>query len=362
MSVYPGNTGDPTTVPEQVEKLRRRFGLEHVVLVGDRGMLTQTQIDTLKEHPGLGWISALRAPAIRKLAGEGGPLQLSLFDETNLAEIASPDFPGERLIACYNPLLAEARRRKRCELLAETEKALQKIARQVARRTKKPLGKAEIGLKVGKIINQHKVGKHFDLTIEEGLLRYERFEEAIQREAALDGIYVIRTSEPPERLSPADTVRGYKSLSAVERLFRSLKGIDLLVRPIRHRQERRVRAHIFLCMLAYYVQWHMRRALAPLLFDDEELGESRKTRDPVAPAKPSSAAKKKKAERITPDGLPVHSFNTLLAELATRCRVKTRLKADPDGPLCSQLTQPTPLQKQALQLLDSLYPVTGNSQ
>ncbi len=269
VEVYPGNTGDPTTVPDQVEKLRTRFGLDHIVLVGDRGMITQTQVDKLKNHPGIGWITALRSGAIRKLA-QGGHLQMSLFDEQNLAEITSPEFPGERLIACFNPLLADERRRKRNELLEATEKDLQKIAGQVARRTKTPLSKAEIGVKVGKVINRRKMGKHFQLSIDDNEFSFSRKEESIRREEALDGIYVIRTSEPKEQISAEDTVRGYKNLSRVERMFRCMKSIDLLVRPIRHRDENRVRAHIFLCMLAYYVQWHMRKALAPLLFDDED--------------------------------------------------------------------------------------------
>ena len=355
VDVYPGNTGDPTTVPDQVEKLRGRFGLSRVVLVGDRGMLTQTQIKHLKAYPGVGWISALRSPAIRKLV-ESGVLQMSLFDRQNLAETSSPEYPGERLVACMNPLLKEERRRKRRELLGMTEPLLEKIVRQVARRTKKPLGKDEIGLKVGKVINAFKVGKHFKLRIEDGQFTWERNEASIQREEALDGIYVIRTSEPRERLSAEDAVRQYKSLSQVERLFRTLKGIDLRVRPIRHRTEAHVRAHIFLCMLAYYVEWHMRQALAPLLFDDEELGADRKVRDPVAPARPSASARRKKAKRVREDGLPVHSFETLLRALATRCRNMCRMKSAPAGVTIRQLTEPTSLQARAAELLVA-YPV-----
>ncbi|HLE36524.1 MAG TPA: IS1634 family transposase, partial [Candidatus Acidoferrales bacterium] len=272
LQVYPGNTGDPSTVPDQVHKLREQFGLQQVVLVGDRGMLTQTQIDKLKQYPGLGWISALRSSAIRDLV-QAGTLQLSLFDEQNLAEISSPEFAGERLIACHNPLLAEERARKREELLKATEKALERIARQVHRRTKTPLTAAEIGQKAGAVVNRFKMGKHMELTIKDGAFGYARRSQNIEREAALDGIYVIRTSEPPSRLSAADTVRSYKNLAQVERAFRCLKGIDILVRPIRHRDEQRVKAHLFLCMLAYYVEWHMRRVLAPLLFDDEQLDQ-----------------------------------------------------------------------------------------
>ena len=355
VEVYPGNTGDPTTVPDQVEKLRQRFGLSRVVLVGDRGMLTQTQIQHLKAYPGVGWISALRSPAIRKLV-ESGALQMSLFDHQSLAEIVSPEYPGERLVACLNPLLRDERRRKREALLGMTAGALEKIAGQVARRTKKPLGKDEIGLKVGKIINRFKVGKHFKLRIEDSHLAWERDEAAIQREEALDGIYVIRTSEPRKRLSAENAVRQYKSLSRVERLFRTLKGIDLRVRPIRHRTEAHVRAHIFLCVLAYYVEWHMRQALAPLLFHDEELDADRKVRDPVAPARPSASARRKKAKRVREDGLPVHSFETLLRALATRCRNMCRMKSAPAGVTIEQLTEPTRLQARAAELL-AAYPV-----
>jgi len=358
LQVYPGNTGDPKTVPDQVNKLREQFGLQQIVLVGDRGMLTQMQIDKLQQYPGLGWISALRSSAIRQLV-QGGTLQLSLFDQKNLAEISSPEFPGERLVACYNPILAAQRAHKRQDLLKATENGLDKIVREVARRTKTPLSAAEIGKKVGAVLNRHKVGKHFELTIKDGQFCYARRPTQIEREAQLDGIYVIRTNEPRSRLSAEDTVRSYKNLAQVERAFRCLKDIDLLIRPIRHRDEQRVRAHLFLCMLAYYVQWHMRRALAPLLFEDEELDDNRKTRDPVAPAKASASAKRKKADRVTSDGLPIHSFETLLLELATRCRNWSRVKSDPNSAPFSHLTEPTPLQQRAFDLLRVL-PVTGN--
>ena len=351
VEVYAGNTGDPTTVPDQVEKLRSRFGLERVVLVGDRGMLTETQIGKLKQHPGLGWVSALRAGAIRELA-DGGALQLSLFDEQNLAEIRSPAYPGERLVACYNPLLAEERKRKREELLAATEKELARIGKAVARRKKTPLKKDEIGLKVGAVVNRFKMGKHFELRIEDGLLRWSRREESIRREAEMDGIYVIRTSEQEgPSWSAADTVRRYKSLAQVERAFRTLKGIDLLVRPIFLRTADHVRAHIFLCLLAYYIEWHMRRSLAPLLFADEQLPGDRLSRDPVAPAEPSAAAKNKKQQRQTDDGIPLHSFSTLLADLGTRCRNSCRATSDRSGSTFQLLTAPTPLQTRAVQLL-----------
>jgi transposase len=350
VEVYPGNTADPTTVPDQVEKLRKHFGLGRVVLVGDRGMLTQTQIDKLKDYPGLGWISALRSHGIRKLVNSG-IVQMSLFDEKNLAEIHSPEFSDERLVACYNPILAEQRQQKREKLLSATEKGLEKIAKEVARRTKTPLDKVEIGKKVGKAIKRYKVGKHFAVTIEDGAFSFFRKEESIRRESALDGIYVIRTSESAECISAEDTVRSYKRLEQVESAIRCMKGIDLLVRPIHHRTEDHVRAHIFLCMLAYYVEYHMRKALAPLLFDDEELDERRKRRDPVKPAKPSDSAKRKKTVRLTPDGLEVHSFQTLLAELATLSRNRCRVKSDPVGPTFYELTEPTPLQKRAFELL-----------
>jgi len=358
VEVYPGNTGDPTTVADQVDKLRDRFQLSHVVLVGDRGMLTQPQIDKMKTHPGLGWITALTSLAIRDLVAAGA-LQLSLLDEKNLAEIASPVYPGERLMVCHNPLLEEERGRKRRELLEATEKQLAKIDKQVARRTKKPMKAAEIGLKVGKLLGRYKMGKHFQYSIGEGTFAWSRREESIQQEAKLDGIYVIRTSEAAERLSAEDTVRSYKSLSQVERAFRSLKGIDLLVRPIRHRSEDRVPAHIFLCLLAYYVEWHLRRAWAPLLFEDEELPEQRRRRDPILPAASSESAKRKKATHQTADGFPVHSFQTLMAELASRARVTYELQSDSSSPTFQQVPEPKPLQAKAYQLLASL-PVAGN--
>jgi hypothetical protein len=350
VEVYPGDTGDPTTVPAQVAKLRERFGLSRVVLVGDRGMLTETQLDTLRQFPGVGWISALRGPAIRDLV-ETGAVQLSLFDTPHLAEITAPEYPDERLIACFNPLLAEERRRTRQDLLAATENAFAAIAREVARRRKTPLTAAEIGVKVGRVRNRFKVGKHFGLTIGDGGFRWIRREESIRRESALDGIYVIRTSEPHTQLSAPDAVRTYKRLALVERVFRCLKGSELRVRPIHHRTATRVRAHFFLCLLAYYVEWHMREALRPLLFDDEQLAPDRTTRDPVAPAQLSASAKRKKAARRTADGLPVHSFETLLLSLGTRCRNTCRMPSDPSAPRVQQLTEPTPLQARAMALL-----------
>ena len=356
VEAYPGNTGDPTTVPDQAHKLRDRFGLQRLVLVGDRGMLTQTQINTLKTHPGLSWISALRSPAIRKLVDEGS-LQPSLFDERNLAEIASSAFPGERLMVCYNPLLAQERARKRQELLEATDSELQRISREIARRTRTPLSDGDIGRKVGRVLNRFKVAKHFKVTIANGRLSFRRREDSIVRETELDGIYVIRTNEPADRLCAEDAVRSYKNLAHVERAFRCLKGIDLRIRPIHHHLDRRVRAHIFLCTLAYYVEWHMRRALAPLLFHDEELADIRRTRDPVLPAQPSASALQKKKTRTTADGMPLHSFDTLLADLATRVRDRCRLSTDPNGAPFSKLTRLTPLQHKAMTLL-GLFPVT----
>src|SRR5271166_5611214 len=358
VEVYPGNTGDPTTVGDQVEKLRQRFGLQRVVLVGDRGMLTSPQIHKLREHPGMGWITALTSGAIRTLV-EKGALQLSLLDAKNLAEIASPDYPGERLVVCHNPLLEEERARKRQALLEATEQSLTKIAKDVARRKKKLLTAAAIGLKVGKVLGRYKVGKHFDVQIGESSFTWNRRQDSIEQEAQLDGIYVLRTSEPVARLSAEDTVRNYKSLAEVERAFRCLKGIELLVRPIRHRTEERVPAHIFLCLLAYYVEWHLRRAWAPLLFEDEERREERQRRDPILPAEPSAAAAAKKRSRQTAEGLPVHSFRTLLAALASRARVTYEIQSGDVKLTCKQTPEPTPLQARAYELI-RMFPVTGN--
>ena len=365
VQVYPGNTGDPTTVSDQVDKLRERFGLSfgpealdgsHVVLVGDRGMLTQPRIDELKNHPGLGWISALRSGSIRGLM-EQGYLQRSLFDRQNMAEIRSPEFPGERLMACYNPLLADQRRRKREELLTATEARLAAIAAEVRKR--KLLSKDQIGVKLGRAIDRYKMAKHFEWTIEDGSFRWHRREASIRAEAELDGIYVIRTSEPKDRLSAEDAVRSYKSLAQVERVFRCMKGNDLRVRPIFHHTEDHVRAHIFLCLLAYYVEWHLRAAWSLLLFADEELPQARQTRDAVAPAQSSAKARAKKGDRQTSDGLPVQSFDNLLMHLASRTRNLCRLSSQPTGAGLTQITEPTPLQARAMELLE-LYPGQGN--
>jgi transposase len=350
VQVYPGNTGDPTTVPDRVEALTKRFGLSRVVLVGDRGMLTQTQIDVLKGHPGLGWISALRSGAIRRLPAEGRLIRKDLEAE-RLAEITAPEFPGERLVACYNPQLAEQRRQKRADLLAATEAELGALAASVTRPGGPSQTAAEIGVRAGKIINHYKVAKHFALTIRDGHLAWARKVGAIQEEESLDGIYVIRTSEPAERLTAADGVRSYKRLGLVEQAFRCLKGIDLLVRPIYHRTPDRVRAHILLCLLAYYVEWHLRRAWEPLLFEDEELAEDRRRRDPVRPACASGSARRKKKTHATPEGLPVHSFRSLLAHLGTRCRNSCVVTGDPKGTTFHQVTEADALQAEALRLL-----------
>ena len=350
VQAYAGNTGDPTTVGDQVEKVRDRFGLKRVVLVGDRGLLTETQINHLKRHPGLGWISALRHHQIRRLV-ESEAVQLSLFDERHLAEVRSPDYPGERLIVCHNPLLAEHRRQKREALLRATEEALAGIARQVARRTRTPLSATEIAEKVGRVKNRYKLAKHFRTEIADGSFHYERRTEAITREAQLDGFYLLRTSEPADRLPTAAVVRRYKDLTRVERAFRSLKTVDLHIRPIRHRVETRVRAHLFLCLLAYYVHWHLRQALAPLLFDDEELEAERARRDPVLAAQPSDSAKRKKVKRRTEDGLPLQSLETLMAQMGTRARHQCRLPSEPDAPCVQRLTEPTPLQQRAMELI-----------
>ena len=350
VEVYPGNTGDPTTVPDQVEKLRGRFGLKRVILVGDRGMLTQAQINKLREWPGLGWLSALRPEAIRKLIKKGC-LERSLFDEQNLAEITSPGFPKERLVACFNPLLEDRRRRKRESLLAATEKQFARIAAEVARRRNKPLTKAEIGVKTGKVLNKYKVGKHFTLTIEDGRFSWQRKQGEIKEEAALDGIYVIRSSETAEDLSADDAVRNYKRLADVEQAFRTLKGLELLVRPIHHRVDDRVRAHLFVCLLAYYVQWHLKRVWASLLFADEHLTQHRADRDPVAQAEPAVEVSRKKALRRSEEGYPLNSFRTLLAALATQCRTTCQFGDGDSAIPISKTTDPSTLQKEAVRLL-----------
>jgi transposase len=351
VEVFEGNTSDPKTVAKQVDKLRLRFGLQKVVLVGDRGMITSARIrEDLPASHGIEWISALRATQIQKLARDG-QLQMSLFDKTDMAEIAHPDFPGERLVACFNPLLAEERARKRPELLAATEKQLEKIA-AATKRARRPLrGKQNIGVRAGKILNRYKMGKHFELRIEEDSFHYQRKEANIEREKSLDGIYVIRTSVPADSLSGEQVVASYKSLSGVERAFRSLKTVDLHVRPIHHRLPDRVRAHILLCMLAYYVEWHMRQLLAPLLFDDHDKSQARAARaSVVAPAQRSAVALRKASTKKTDDGSQVHSFQTLLGDLATLTRNRIQ-PTDEKLPAFDMLTMPTTLQQRVFNLL-----------
>jgi len=367
VEVFEGNTADPKTLSSQIRKVKGRFDLKRIVFVGDRGMLTDARIDEeLRGVKGLDWITALRAPAIRKLA-EQKTLQLSLFDERDLAEITSPDYPGERLVACRNPLLAEERKRTRADLIAATEKKLEAVA-AATRRAKRPLrGAAEIGLRVGKLWNRFKVAKYFTPRITETSFAYARDAEAIAVDEAVDGMYVVRTSVPAALLDAPGTVRAYKGLSVAERAFRSHKTVDLKVRPIHHRLADRVRAHVFLCMLAYYVEWHMRQALAPLLFDDEDPAAAQAERSSiVAPARRSAGAMRKAATRRTADDLPVHSFQTLLADLATLTKNRVRFLAGPkspvglnspdaptaaDGPTAELLAQPTPLQQHAFDLL-----------
>jgi len=357
VEVYEGNTGDPTTLKDQIEKVRHRFGLSRVVFVGDRGLLTSARIrEELEPIDGLDWVSALRAEQIRKLAKDGGPLQPSLFDRTDLAEIRHPEFPGERLIACFNPLLAAERARKREDLLQATERELEKVAAATRREKRALRGADQIGLRVGKVQGRFKMAKHFEITITETAFTYARNSEAIAAEAQLDGIYVLRTSVSKKGLGAKDTVRAYKDLAKVERAFRCLKSVDLHVRPIHHRLEPRVRAHVLLCMLAYYVEWHMRRAWAPLLFAEDDLqGAARRRGSPVQPAVRSQSAEDKASAKTTPGGETVHRFRGLLDHLATLTRNTIRPKGD--LPTFDRLTLPTPLQQKAFDLLEIPIPV-----
>ena len=349
VEVFEGDAADPKTLAAQIDKLKKRFRLKRVVLVGDRGMITQARIEADLKPAGLDWITALRAPAIRALAADGGPLQLSLFDEKDMAEIESPDYPGERLIVCRNPLLAAERARKREDLLAATEADLARI-RAATTRARNPLrGRDKIALRVGAVLGRRKVAKHFKLTVTEETLSFVRDAEAVAAEAALDGFYVLRTSVPAATLDAAATVLAYKSLAHVERAFRSLKSIDVEVRPVHHRLAGRVRAHVFLCMLAYYVAWHMRRKLAPLLFEDHDRPAAAATRtSPVAVAQVSPAARAKARARKTDDSELVHSFRTLLADLATLTRNTVRFG---DNLPITVLSRPTPVQQHAFRLL-----------
>ncbi len=351
VSVYEGNTGDSTTLLPQVEKMRDSFGIHEMVLVGDRGMITQKQIDELKKLEDIHWITALRSKTIRKLM-DSGAIQLDLFDERNLFEITHPDFPDERLIACRNPQLAKLRARTREELLAATTEELEKVRAMVARGRLKDEDK--IGVRVGRVINKYKVAKHFVLDIQKSTFDFSIDQGKVAAEAALDGIYVIRTSLPEQRMDADDTVRTYKALTLVERAFLSLKTLDLHVRPIRHRREDRVRSHIFLCMLAYYVQWHMVEALRPLLFCDEDQ-EAKKTRDPVAPARRSPEALKKAQSKSLDDGTVVESFRTLMEYLGTIVR-NTCCTGDAaqHNPTFEIDTTPDARQRRALDLIEAI--------
>src|SRR6476619_942443 len=350
VEVFAGNTGDPSTLAAQITKLKQRFHLDHVVLVGDRGMITEARVETVLKPAGLDWITALRAPTIRMLL-EQGAFQLSLFDERDLAEVTSLDFPDERLVVCRNPWLAAERARKRRDLLAATEADLRKVVKAVARKTKPLRGADKIGLAAGAVLNRHKVAKHFILTITDEAFGFERNTEAIEADGKLDGFYVIRTNLEKTTLATSDVVRVYKSLSQAERAFRSIKTVDLEIRPIHHRLSDRVRAHVLLCMLAYYLEWHMRQALAPILFDDHPRAEAAAARSSiVAPAQRSKAARQKAATKRTADGLQVHSFQSLLAELATFTRNTMAMAAAPRDTFLLY-PQPTPIQLRAFELL-----------
>ena len=350
IEVFEGDTGDPRTLAAQIDKVKKRFALERVALVGDRGMITQARLDAEIAPAGLDWITALRAPAIRTLV-EAGALQMSLFDQRDMAAITSPDYPGERLIVCRNPDLARERTRKREDLLAATEADLAVIAAAV-RRARNPLrGEAEIALKVGAVVNRHKVAKHFELSIGEASFSFHRKTEAITAEAALDGIYVVRTNLPKKLLDDAATVGAYKSLARVERAFRSLKTVDIHLRPIFHWTTPRVRAHVLLCMLAYHVEHHMRARLAPMLYDETDHEAAAAMRASiVAKAERSEAARRKQTTGLTDDGLPVHSFQSLLADLATYARIQATTALN-DKYVFKLHTRPTPIQQRAFELL-----------
>jgi len=353
VSVHEGNVTDSKTLLPELKRLREDFGIEQLVMVGDRGMISSKAIEEMRETEGVGWISALKSASIRALV-EQGQLQLGLFDERNLLELSSPDFPGERLVACRNPELAKLRTHKREALLAATEASLAKIQARVE--AGKLAGRDEIGLRVGKLVNQYKVAKHFELVIGDNAFTFARKTDAIAAEAALDGLYIIRTSVPSTQMDSAECVRNYKALANVERAFRSLKTIDLKVRPIHHRTADRVRAHIFLCMLAYYVEWHMREAWRELMFADTEQ-QAKATRDPVAPAERSRAAMLKVARHTLDDGTPAQSFSTLMAELATIVRNTCRTpSAAPEAPTFDIVTTPSATQRRALDLIQQIRP------
>ena len=352
VSVHEGNVADSQTLLPEVQRLHKDFGIEQLVMVGDRGMISNKAIEEMRATEGIGWITALKSASIRSLIAQG-QLQLGLFDERNLLELSSPEYPGERLVACRNPELARLRAHKREELLAATEKNLEKIRARV--QAGKLAGQDEIGLRVGKLVNQYKVAKHFELAIGERTFSFARKLDAIAAEAVLDGLYIIRTSVSAAQMNSADCVRNYKALANVERAFRSLKTIDLKVRPIHHRTADRVRAHIFLCMLAYYVEWHMREAWRELMFADIDQ-QVKATRDPVAPAQRSKAALAKAARHTLADATPAHSFATLLGAMATIVRNTCRTpNAAADAPTFNIVTTPDPKQKRALELLQQIH-------
>jgi hypothetical protein len=350
IEVFDGDTADPMTLATQIEKLKQRFRLDRVVMVGDRGMITQARITDEIKSAGLDWITALRAPAIKGLL-QSGALQLSLFDQRDMASITTPDFPDERLVVCRNSDLAAERSRKREELLAATERDLARVQAAVVRKRAPLRGAAEIALAVGAVINRHKMAKHFEINISDAAFSFARKTAEIAAEAAIDGIYVVRTNLPAETCDDATTVRSYKSLALVERAFRCLKTVDLQVRPVYHWLADRVRAHVLLCMLAYYLEWHMRQGLAPMLFEDadKQAAETLRT-SVVAQAQRSPTAVQKQTTKSTPDGLPVHSFQTLLADLATIAQNTILTAITPRYPL-TMVTRPTPTQHKAFQLL-----------
>jgi transposase len=351
VEVFKGNTADPATVAEQVTKLKERFGIARIAWVGDRGMLTSARIEQVLKPQGMDWVSSLRAPQIMQLAAERGPFQPTLFDERNLLELSSEHFPGERLVVCRNPALAEERARKRAELLAATEAELSKIAQATTRQRNRLRGSSAIALRVGRVIERFHMAKHIELAISEESFSWQRNQAGIDAEAALDGLYVIRTSLSRQEMDGAQAVAAYKSLAHVERAFRSMKTVDLNVRPVFHYSEHRVRAHVFLCMLAYYVEWHMRARLRPILFDDEYLDEASATRaSPVAKAVRSEHAKNKDRSKHTEDGLPVHSFTTLLKDLATLTYNVARTGVNPAAQIIIT-SRPTPVQAKAFELL-----------
>ena len=354
VEVFKGNTSDSKTLGTQIKKVRQRFGIKRVVFVGDRGMITSKRIDEeLRDVDGLDWITALRADNIKKLVSQK-VIELSLFDDRDLAVVSSPDYPGERLVVCRNPLLADERKRKRDELLAATENVLDEVVAATKRAKRRLRGKDQIGLRVGKVVNRFKVGKHFVLDIDEERFSYRRDEKKIAEEAARDGLYVIRTSVMSESMSSEHVVRAYKDLSKVERAFRCFKTIDLKIRPIYHWLDDRIRTHVFLCMMAYYVEWHMRKELAPILFDDHERAEAECERKSiVAPAPRSKAATKKDLCKRTDDGKPVHSFRTLLEDLGTLAKNRVHVRGSSEE--FYVLTQPTALQTRALDLLGVLH-------